>query len=112
MQSIYALHAMDKDASIIAALFEWQQRQGATQVELAGALGIHQGHLSKVMAGKVPLSRKLGTKAEMLLKGVAPRPDMGEFETAVLHAVRTSSSFRTLVRAAMQLHGRKDGRAS
>lgn len=43
------------------------------QAELAGALGITQGHYSKVLAGKVNLSGKLETKmSEWLTAGEHP----------------------------------------
>lgn len=97
----------DKDGSIIAALKARQRKGAVTQVELAAALGIHQGHLSKVMAGKAPLSRKLKAKAERLLQGEEAAPaSLRDLEVELIQALRSSSTFRALMRAAMQLHRR------
>lgn len=100
---------LDKDGSIIAALKARQRKDALTQAELATALGIHQAHLSKVMAGKAPLSSKLKAKAERLLQGdEAPTASLQDLEVELIQALRSSSTFRALMRAAMQLHRRRE----
>lgn len=109
MQSIYAMHMTNKDDSIIAALKARQRKDESTQVELATALGIHQAHLSKVMAGKAPLSSKLRAKVEGLLQGgESSNASLEELEVELIQALRSSSAFRALIRAAMQLHRRRE----
>lgn len=109
MQSIYVMHMKNKAEPIIAALKVRQRTDELTQVALATALGIHQGHLSKVMAGKVPLSSKLRAKAERLLQGGASsNVSLEDLEVEVIQTLRSSRAFRALMRAAMQLHRRKE----
>ncbi|WP_216665218.1 helix-turn-helix domain-containing protein [Pseudoruegeria sp. HB172150] len=95
----------NKDGSIIAALKACQRKDKLTQAELATALGIHQAHLSKVMAGKAPLSSKLRARAERLLQsGEASNALIEDLEVELIQALRSSKDFRALIRAAMQLH--------
>jgi plasmid maintenance system antidote protein VapI len=109
MQSIYVMHMTNKDDSIIAALVARQRKDELTQAELATALGIHQAHLSKVIAGKAPLSSKLRAKAERLLQGgESSNASLEDLEIQLIQALRTSSAFRTLMRAALQLHRRQE----
>lgn len=108
MQSIYVMHMQDKDGSIIKALKARLTKDGLKQVELAAALGIHQAHLSKVMARKVPLSNKLRANVERLLKGdEEPKAGTEDLEAELLQILRSSSAFRALIRAAIQLHRRR-----
>lgn len=103
------MHMKSNDDSIIAALNVRQRKDELTQAQLATALGIHQAHLSKVMAGKAPLSSKLRAKAELLLEGNgAPNVSPRELEVELIQAMRSSSAFRDLMRAAMQLHRRRE----
>lgn len=103
------MHMRNKDDSIIAALKAHQRNDELTQVELAMALGIHQAHLSKVMAGKVPLSSKLRARAERLLQGQeSSNISLEDLEVEVIQALRSSSAFRALIRAAMQLHRQRE----
>lgn len=103
------MHIMSKNDSIIADLKARQQKDELTQLELAAALGIHQGHLSKVMAGKAPLSIKLNARIERLLQNGEPADvSPEEFEVELINALRSSSAFRALIRAAMQLHRRRE----
>lgn len=75
----------------------------------ATALGIHQAHLSKIMAGKAPLSSKLKAKAERLFQGGEPsNASLEDLEVEMIQALRSSSTFRALMRAAMQLHRRRE----
>ncbi len=102
------MHMTSKNDPIIAALKTRQQKEELTQVELASSLGVHQAHLSKVMAGKAPLSSKLRAKIESLLQGGKPADaSLKDLELELIQAVRSSSTFRALMRAAMQLHRRQ-----
>ncbi len=106
------MHMNRKNRSIIAALKTRQRNDNLTQLELAAALGIHQGHLSKVLSGKVPLSRKLNVKVERLLEGdAAPTRVIEILESEVVQELRSSSAFRTFMRAAMQLHQQRSNNA-
>jgi transcriptional regulator with XRE-family HTH domain len=100
----------DKDFSIIANLGALRDRSAMTQVELAQALGVHQGHLSKILSGKVLLSAKIRMKVEALLQNDASvggaRPDL---EAELLQAMRTSESFRELMQAAIKMHNSRKG---
>ena len=103
----------NKDDVIIASLKAHQRKHESTQVELAAALGVHQAHLSKVLACKVPLSRKLKAKIEGLLQGDKPsNASLEELEVELIHALRSSSAFRALIRAAMQLHRRQSSESA
>lgn len=103
------MHMINKSDSIIAALKARQRRDELTQAGLAAALGIHQAHLSKVMAGKAPLSSKLKAKAEWLLQNEeASSTSQEELEVELIQAFRSSSAFRRLVRAAIQLHRQRE----
>jgi transcriptional regulator with XRE-family HTH domain len=102
------MHMTDKHDPIIATLKIRQRRDGLTQIALASVLGVHQGHLSKVMSGKAPLSAKLRAKIERLFQdGASNNSSPSDFELELIQTVRSSSAFRSLVRAAMQLHRRR-----
>ncbi|WP_367279178.1 helix-turn-helix domain-containing protein [uncultured Roseibium sp.] len=100
---------INKNSSVIAALKARQRKDELTQVELASALGIHQAHLSKVLAGKAPLSSKLKAKVERLLQGGSlADASLENLEVELIQALRSSRTFRALIRAAMQLHRRQE----
>lgn len=48
---------------LLAKVTDKRMREGVTQADLAAACGMNQGHLSKVLAGKL----KLATKTEAAL---------------------------------------------
>ncbi|WNJ90915.1 helix-turn-helix transcriptional regulator [Bosea sp. 685] len=97
----------DKDRSVIAALEALGEKEGMSQSGLAKALAISQGHLSKVITGKAPLSPKLRRRILGLVDGTAD--DLAPpLELDVLRLLRTSETFRRLMQAAVEMHNRSE----
>lgn len=76
-----------------------------TQVELADWLDVDQGHLSKVLAGKEPVSKKMHLRMASLLSAW-PTPRSGDpvLEAELVAAIRRSGVFREFIRVALKIH--------
>jgi len=80
------------------------RRRGLGQSDVAAALGVTQGHLSKVIAGRVPVSDRLDREIRSFLSSLDREPiGSTELSTLVDHAIRESADFRTLVRSALRM---------
>lgn len=97
---------MDGKIPEIARKIESKRREALmSQAELSNLLKVNQGHLSKVLAGKVPLSKKMNLKMSSLLSAwPAPGSSDPTLEREVLRAIRRSKEFQELVRAALKIH--------
>ncbi len=92
------------DAELIKAVERYRTEHGLSQQAIAGRIGCNQGHLSKVLAGKVRLSRFLRPRLASL---AADRPTMpgpsGPTAAEVLDALDKSQDFRDMVQAALRI---------
>lgn len=76
-----------------------------TQTKLAACLNVDQGHLSKVLAGKEPVSTKMRLRMASLLNSW-PTPRSGDLalEAELISELRKSPIFREFIRAALKMH--------
>lgn len=76
-----------------------------SQAELSSLLKVHQGHLSKILAGKVAISKKMHLRMSSLLSAWPP-PESGDpdLERELLRAIRRSKEFQEFIRAALKIH--------
>lgn len=76
-----------------------------SQTELSNLLKVHQGHLSKILAGKVPLSGKMRLRMSSLLSTWPPPASSDPaLEQELLRAIRRSREFQEFIRAALKMH--------
>lgn len=99
---------MDGKIAEIARKVESKRRETLmSQAELANVLKVHQGHLSKILAGKVPISEKMGIRMSSLLSAwphsASSDPTL---ERELLTAIRRSKEFQEFIRAALRMHNR------
>ena len=97
---------MDGKIPEIARKIESKRREVLmSQAELSNLLKVNQGHLSKVLAGKAPVSRKLGIRMSSLLSAW-PSPESSDpaFERELIRRVRHSKEFQEFIRAALKIH--------
>jgi transcriptional regulator with XRE-family HTH domain len=95
----------DKELSALADLEIFRRKEQMSQLDLATALAISQGHLSKVIARKAGLSSKLRRRILALLGGTVDDLD-SRLELDALRLLRTSEPFRRLMQAAVEMHNR------
>lgn len=90
----------------IARKIESKRREALmSQAELSNLLKVNQGHLSKVLAGKVPVSKKLGLRMSSLLSAW-PSPDSSDpaLERELIRTIRRSKEFQEFIRIALKIH--------
>ncbi|WP_090329565.1 helix-turn-helix domain-containing protein [Nitratireductor aquibiodomus] len=76
-----------------------------SQAELSSLLKVHQGHLSKVLTGKAPVSTKMRLKMSSLLSAWPPSASSDPaLEQELLTAMRRSTEFQEFIRAALKMH--------
>ena len=57
-------------SDLVATILERTKARGVTQQEVAQALGMTQGHLSKILAGKCPVTRRAETRMKDYLETI------------------------------------------
>ena len=93
------------DEALLSELASLRTNKGWSQKDLSRALGTTQGHLSKVLGRKVPVSLKM----RLRLKALLANPDTDQagevrLEGDLVAALRSSSPFRALINAALDMH--------
>lgn len=91
-----------KDDELLSQVRELRSQRGWSQNELALALGVSQGHMSKVLSGKVTFSSRLYLRVKSLLSDAPPA--VSPLEERALVTLRASARFRALVVAALDMH--------
>ncbi|WP_429924114.1 hypothetical protein ACQY1H_13965 [Agrobacterium vitis] len=97
---------MNGKISEIARTIESKRREALmSQAELSNLLKVNQGHLSKVLTGKVPVSRKMNLRMSNLLSAWPP-PESSDpaLERELIGAIRRSKEFQEFIRAALKIH--------
>jgi transcriptional regulator with XRE-family HTH domain len=91
-------------SELIARLNAEMDSREMNQNALAQLLGISQGHLSKILSGKIRPGRRTSARMRELLdaRSVAG-PASGRWLTAIDQAARGSSAFKVIVNAALRL---------
>lgn len=98
----------DNDKTLLSDLDSLRVNKGWSQREVGHVLGISQGHLSKLLDRKVPISLRMRARIRGLLAdGDNVEASEIKLETDVIAAVRSSSAFRALVLAALEMHKNK-----
>ncbi len=93
------------DKQLLSTLNSLRDSMGWSQHDLGRALEISQGHISKVLAEKAAISRKLRVRIAALLSNQSPaKPNDRRIESDLILAFRRSPRFRTLVSAALEMH--------
>jgi transcriptional regulator with XRE-family HTH domain len=94
-----------KNNRVLKRVENRRRELGMTQAQLGARLDVEQGHISKVLRGKVPVSAKMLHKIEAFLDVslTLEQPDR-ELEDDIIAAVRSSESFLNLMRAALKMH--------
>lgn len=96
---------INENDHLAAALSELRESRGWSQEELGRAIGISQGHASKILRKIKPLSNRLKARASTLLASTTSAPQgPPALEEDVVAALRTSGPFRALVAAALEMH--------
>ena len=102
---IYALHMNGNDEALLSELTSLRISRGWSQQDVSRALGTTQGHLSKVLSQKSPISQKMRIKLQaLLISRDADQTSEAKFEGDLIAALRSSSPFRALVRAGLDMH--------
>jgi transcriptional regulator with XRE-family HTH domain len=102
---LYAFHMNGNDEALLAELTSLRISKGWSQQDVGRALGASQGHLSKVLGQKAPISTRMRARIRSLLAGGdSDQPTEREFESDLVAALRSSSPFRALVRAGLEMH--------
>jgi len=89
------------DQELLSQLRDLMDQRGWSQTAISLTLGVTQGHLSKILAGKAPLSKRVKFELSEFL--VRPN-DLHALEKLTLTTLRESSTFRDLINAALRLH--------
>ncbi|MCM5554070.1 helix-turn-helix transcriptional regulator [Pleomorphomonas sp. NRK KF1] len=104
-KTVYAMHMNDKIPEIVRRVESKRRETLMSQVELSRLLNVHQGHLSKILSGKAPLSKKMSLRMADLLSdwphAVSSDPAL---EQELLAAVRGSRVFQEFIRVALRMH--------
>lgn len=97
---------MDDKIPEIARKVESKRRETMmSQVELSNLLKVHQGHLSKILAGKAPVSKKMRLRMASLLSDWPPSASSDPtLEQELLRAIRRSREFQEFIRTALRMH--------
>jgi transcriptional regulator with XRE-family HTH domain len=94
----------DNDERLLSGLNSLRTSRGWSQEDVSCALGMTQGHLSKVLGRKVPISPKMRVKLNALLASRdSDETGAVKLESDLILAVRSSSPFRALMRAALDM---------
>lgn len=94
-----------KNTKLLKHVENRRRELGMTQAQLGVRLSVEQGHISKVLRGKVPVSAKMLPKIQAFLDSpLTPEQQDRELEDDILAAVRSSESFSNLMRAALKMH--------
>lgn len=106
---LYAFDMLgNEDDGLVAALSALRKSQGWSQEEVGQAIGVSQGHTSKVLRKIVPLSNRLKLRVAALLAPPALEAlEVSGLEEEVVAALRKSGPFRALVAAALAMHRNK-----
>ena len=97
---------MNGKISEIAGKIESKRREALmSQAELSDLLKVNQGHLSKVLAGKVAVSKKMSLRMSSLLSAWPP-PESSDpaLDRELIGAIRRSKEFREFIRTALKIH--------
>jgi transcriptional regulator with XRE-family HTH domain len=79
-------------------------REGLSQQSLAQRIGISQGHLSKMLAGRMgPKTRAMRRLRAFVDVAESPARNARELAAAAEEAIRTSRDFRALIEAALRI---------
>jgi transcriptional regulator with XRE-family HTH domain len=105
---MYYMHMNAKGNSdslgLIEKLNAEMDSRGFGQQDLARLLGISQGHLSKILTGRVAPGRRTVSKMRALISSSAQcSGGTGGWLSAVDAAARRSRPFRSLVNAALEM---------
>lgn len=104
MHNAYAFAVPSNMKSTVRRLVTHMRQRGLLQAEAAAALGVSQGHLSKVMAGRVPASARLQVTIDKLIATQSAKPAPASELTILIGTALTESvEFRTIVQAALTL---------
>lgn len=99
------MHMDDKIPEIARRVESKRRETLMSQAELSNLLKVHQGHLSKILAGKVPVSAKMSLRMSSLLDAWPPSASSDPaLEQELLRAVRRSKEFQEFIRAALKMH--------
>lgn len=102
---IYVIHMYSKNMKLLKRVESRRRKLGMTQVQLSARLDVNQGHISKVLCGKEPISAKMLEKLHVFLNTpVSQEQPNRELEDEIIAAVRSSESFLNLMRAALKMH--------
>jgi transcriptional regulator with XRE-family HTH domain len=102
---LYAFAMNGNDEALLSELASLRTSKGWSQKDVSRALGTSQGHLSKVFAQKAPVSRKIRVRLRLLLANRdADEASDARLEGDLIAALRNSSPFRALMRAALEMH--------
>ncbi|QND63676.1 helix-turn-helix transcriptional regulator [Mesorhizobium loti] len=94
-----------KNARLLKRVENRRLELGMTQAQLGERLDVKQGHISKILREKVPISAKMLPKLQAFLEATpTPEPQDRDFEDEIIAAVRSSESFSNLMRAALKMH--------
>lgn len=88
----------------IAQVNEIMRREGINQDDLAGLILVSQGHLSKILSGRIKSGKRVNVALDEFIRvrgGVKLPPD--EFGRKVADVAAKSPEFARLVQAAMDL---------
>jgi plasmid maintenance system antidote protein VapI len=92
----------DNDEKLLSDLRSLIARQGWTQAELRPALGVSQGHISKLIHGRAALTPRMRSRVAALLNG-SPVPG-SPLEARVIAAMQASPKLRRLFEVALEMH--------
>lgn len=99
------MHMHSKNTRLLKHVENRRLELGMTQAQLGVRLSAKQGHISKVLRGKVPISAKMRPKIQAFLDEPLTQEQLDrELEDDILAAVRSSESFLNLMRAALKMH--------
>jgi transcriptional regulator with XRE-family HTH domain len=93
------------DEQLLSRLVALRNSAGWSQDKIGHVLGASQGHLSKILSQKVPISLRMAAKIRILL--TSSRTDKlsdPKLENDLIIAMRDSSPFRSLISAALEMH--------
>jgi transcriptional regulator with XRE-family HTH domain len=102
---IYAFIMNGNDEGLLSELASLRTSRGWSQEDVSRALGTSQGHLSKVLGQKAPISSKMRVRLRALLASrETDKTSDAKLEGDLVTALRDSSPFRALICAALEMH--------
>ncbi|WP_179296527.1 MULTISPECIES: helix-turn-helix transcriptional regulator [unclassified Mesorhizobium] len=94
-----------KNTKLLKHMENRRHELGLTQAQLGARLHVKQGHISKILRSKVPISAKMLPKIQAFIESpLTPKQSDRELEDDILAAIRSSESFSNLMRAALKMH--------